>query len=397
MPERFRYCVRMISWSNSQLPTHSPFSHDYTPPRKMGLGVIGLGEGRSIVSAAVSSRLWTLVNICDLNTELIAERKKEFGLECPGTTRMEELLVDPAIDAIAIYTPDALHAQHIRSTLEAGKHVICTKPLITDLSHGPSLLAAARAAGCQVLVGQSSRFIHPMWRQREDVVNGLHGALTAVEAHYFGDHRWFYTKPWTRGEGVNEVFQGLSHAVDLVRGHLPDIEEVMGYGLSTRHARALGQINPDALHFVMKTRSGELARVSGHYGQLTLANKAQDMIQCIVRGTEGVSIANFAQLNYQRRIMENGQAVEREEDFSAWHPYYWRFGGHSHHAGEFQNYLDHLARSLHEKTLARPDLRDGLRTVATLEAMNRSVKTGQPQRVSAVLAEFGLPELCGPV
>ena len=305
----------MIPWLPSQPPIESPFSYNYTPPRILGLGVIGLGEGRSILSASVHSRLWNLVNVCDLNADLIAERKREFALECTGTTRFEEMLADPTIDAIAIYTPDALHADHIRLSLQAGKHVICTKPLITDLSAGAGLLAEASAAKRHVLVGQSSRFIHPMWRQREDVSSGKHGDITAVEAHYFGDHRGFYTKPWTRGNGVNEVFQGLSHAVDLVRWHLPNVEEVMGYGLYTKHASALGQVNPDALHFVMKTTSGELARVSGHYGQPVLAKNAQDMIQCIVRGTEGASISKFAQLRYQSRFSIDNCLKEYEGSF----------------------------------------------------------------------------------
>ena len=52
------------------------------------------------------------------------------------------MLADPAIDAIGIYTPDHLHAEHVIRALDAGKHVICTKPFIDNLAR------AARRAGC---------------------------------------------------------------------------------------------------------------------------------------------------------------------------------------------------------------------------------------------------------
>src|SRR5712671_6221048 len=92
------------------------------------LGVLGLGEGRSIISAALASEHWHIGNVCDMNESLCRERQQEFSL--PGyTTRYEDLLADPEIDTIAIYTPDQFHARHCLAAFEAGKHVICTKPL----------------------------------------------------------------------------------------------------------------------------------------------------------------------------------------------------------------------------------------------------------------------------
>src|SRR5690242_17404158 len=98
-------------------------------PKKLRLGVLGLGEGRSIISAALNSEHWELACICDLNGDLCRERAAEFRFD-RYTTSFDDMLADPAIDAIGIYTPDPLHATHIRQTLEAGKHAICTKPLI---------------------------------------------------------------------------------------------------------------------------------------------------------------------------------------------------------------------------------------------------------------------------
>ena len=48
--------------------------------KKLRMGVLGLGEGRSVISAVQSSELWELGAVCDLNEELCRERVREFGL-----------------------------------------------------------------------------------------------------------------------------------------------------------------------------------------------------------------------------------------------------------------------------------------------------------------------------
>jgi hypothetical protein len=48
--------------------------------KKLGLGVLGLGEGRSIISAGVNSGLWQVARLCAVNTQLGAERCREFNL-----------------------------------------------------------------------------------------------------------------------------------------------------------------------------------------------------------------------------------------------------------------------------------------------------------------------------
>src|ERR1017187_7354363 len=98
-----------------------------SPTKRLGLGVLGLGEGRSIVSAALKSDLWDVAQVCDVNEELCRARCAEFGLS-RYTTLYDEMLADPAVDVVGIYTPDHLHAPHTLQALEAGKHVICTKP-----------------------------------------------------------------------------------------------------------------------------------------------------------------------------------------------------------------------------------------------------------------------------
>src|SRR5271165_6752348 len=119
--------------------------------KKLGLGVLGLGEGRSVISAGVHSRLWKVASLCDINEELCRARCGEFGLS-RYTTSFDEMLADPAVDVVGIYTPDNLHAEHILKSLRAGKHVICTKPFLDNLSHAREDLDAVRRSSKLVMV-----------------------------------------------------------------------------------------------------------------------------------------------------------------------------------------------------------------------------------------------------
>ncbi|MCC6422248.1 MAG: Gfo/Idh/MocA family oxidoreductase [Phycisphaerales bacterium] len=356
---------------------------------KLGLGVIGLGEGRSIMSAALSSDYWNLIRVCDLDTQILRKRAAEFEFDA-CTTRFEELLDDKNIDVIAIYTPDSLHIDHCVAAMRAGKHVICTKPLITSLDRASELLSAAESSGKHLFVGQSSRFFEPMIHQRQDFESGKHGELLSVQSHYNHDHRDFMNKPWARSGGVNWIFGGLSHPVDLVRYYLPDIDEVMAYGLISPAGRELGQRQADTIHAIMKTRSGKIARVTGCYGSPHPCEEGQSLISCVLQGQRGASESCYQDLRYFTHFEGEGQAVHRyPED----HKYYFRFAARDHHAGEFQNYIDYFARCLRQGTIPKPDVREGIITVAVMCAIEQSIALGKPVRPAQLLVQAGLSSL----
>jgi predicted dehydrogenase len=351
------------------------------------LGILGLGEGRSTMSAALNTSMLTLKTICDLNEDLCKQRSKEFQF-FNYTTKYEDMLNDPEIDIIAIYTPDKFHAEHIKQALQANKHVICTKPLIDNLSKAQELFELQKKTGKKVFVGQSSRFFEPAKRQRKDFEAGLLGDLITVESHYHADHRWFLEKPWALENSFKWLYGGLSHPVDFIRWYLPDIEEVMGYGMISSNGKTAGLKNEDTMHFIFRSADGRIARVSGAYtGPIQPAQRDSGM-SVIVRGTEGASQADYHELRYAITDKTGEEKLVHWGDKTI--KYYFRFEGQSHHAGEYQNYLEYFADSITNNTTAYPDLKEGIGTIALLQAMEKSLKTGAPVKVSEILKAHGL-------
>ncbi|WP_370479455.1 Gfo/Idh/MocA family protein [Tamlana flava] len=353
----------------------------------LNIAILGLGEGRSTMSAALQSKKIKLVKVCDVNEELCKTRAKEFDFD-NYTTNYQDLLDDKSIDIIAIYTPDHLHAEHVKQALLHDKHVVCTKPFIDDLTEASELLDISHATGKKVFIGQSSRFSEPMKKQKKEFDKGTIGDLITVEAHYHADNRWFLKKEWSLLKSFKWLYGGLSHPVDFVRWYLPDIDEVMGYGMISTNGEQAGLKNEDTMHFIFKAKDGRIARVSGVYSSPTQPTKRDSTLSCILRGTLGASQADYHELRYSVTTNEGEERIVYWGDEKL--KYYYRFEGQSHHAGEYQNYLEYFVDSIEQGFTAYPNMEEGIGTVALLQAMDRSLETGLPIKIADVKQEFGL-------
>ncbi|RYG21568.1 MAG: Gfo/Idh/MocA family oxidoreductase [Chitinophagaceae bacterium] len=351
------------------------------------LGILGLGEGRSTIAAALASEHYELIQICDSSLETCQLRAKEFDFH-HYTVSYQQMLDDKTIDVIAIYTPDHLHAEHVKQALLHGKHVICTKPFIDDLLKASELLTLSESTKKKIFVGQSSRFFEPAMRQRKDFEAGNIGELITIEAQYHADHRWFLTKGWSLKQSFKWLYGGLSHPTDFIRWYLPEIEEVMGYGMLSSNGATAGLKNHDTMHFIFKAKDGRIARVSGAYTGPTQPAYRDSGMSTILRGTEGASQADYHELRYALTDKTGEEKIITWGDSALKH--YFRFEGQSHHAGEYQNYLDYFAASIVNDTIAYPDLKEGIGTVALLQAMDRSLETGRPVKIDDILKEYGL-------
>ena len=110
----------------------------------------------------------------------------------------EALLADPAIEAIYNPLPNELHVSWTVRALEAGKHVLCEKPIALDAKEAAALTAAAKAAGKHVAEAFMVRF-HPQWRRAKEIANsGEIGEARAIQtffSYYLTDPANIRNKP----------------------------------------------------------------------------------------------------------------------------------------------------------------------------------------------------------
>jgi predicted dehydrogenase len=381
-----------------QLPTGRPIvgqrptTASLAPEKRLGVGVVGLHEGRTLLVALKHTGFCQAAAGCDLSDEKLAEAK-QIHPDLFLTKNFDELLKRPDVHIVAIYTPDSLHAAQIAVAFRAGKHVICTKPLINDLAQAGPLLAAAAetaargAVSPRLQVGQSTRFFEPFRRQRADFEAGRLGRVELVDAHYNHRMDWFYDKsPWSLAE-TDWAFLGLSHPLDLIRWYLGSIAEVHAYGMHTALGRRYGVKGHDAYVVNVRAADGRLGRVLGNYG-ITELSAARSVIECFLMGDAGTSLASYPDLEYVHLAAD---ASEVHEDYHhALTGYYFRHELKGMHYGEFANYADYFARAILENTPNSPDLREGLETVCLMEAVRQSAQAGRPVELAPLLQSAGL-------
>jgi len=100
---------------------------------------------------------------------------------------LDTVLADPAIDVVHIATPNHLHAPQVRAVLDAGKHVVCEKPLALTAADARDLVARADAAGRVHAVCFNLRF-YPLCHQARALVReGAIGQPRFITGHYLQD------------------------------------------------------------------------------------------------------------------------------------------------------------------------------------------------------------------
>lgn len=366
----------------------------------LGVGVLGLHEGRTLLVAlnhvipppvglttgdATRAPHAHAVAGCDLSADKIAEARRD----CPDlfyTPDYAELLARPDVDIVAIYTPDQYHGDHIVQAFEAGKHVICTKPLVNSVSDARRVLESGRRTGRKLLVGQSARFFESFQRQRRAFEAGEIGAIEFLDAHYIHRMDWYYEKSAWVAKDTDWVYLGLSHPLDLARWYLGRIDEVFAYGTQSALAREYDARSFDIYTVNLKAADGRIGRVLGHYGLHELPS-VRNCVELLLFGSGGTSQAQYHDMRYAYTRPDGAEVTE--DMLYSRRGYYFNNEVHGMHYGEFANYAEYFAQALLAGRDYSPGLEEGLETFCVMEAVRQSAQTGAPVRVGPLLAEIG--------
>jgi predicted dehydrogenase len=125
----------------------------------VNVGVVGLGQGRSHLSAFQALEQSRVIAVADLQPELRASISDEYEVETRYET-IEQLLADDRIDLVVIATPDHWHGRHAIMALEGGKHVLSEIPMATRLDEVRRILELTRTSGLKYHMGNQVRYAH---------------------------------------------------------------------------------------------------------------------------------------------------------------------------------------------------------------------------------------------
>ncbi|NLE99549.1 MAG: Gfo/Idh/MocA family oxidoreductase [Anaerolineales bacterium] len=125
---------------------------------KLRVGLVGFGGiAHTHVPGWQASAYTDLVAGADVNSAVLPEWRQKYGIEKLSTDPMQ-LISDPDIDIIDICTPNMYHTAQVIAALEAGKHVICEKPLAPTPDEIRQMIAARDRSGKLLMTAQHFRF-----------------------------------------------------------------------------------------------------------------------------------------------------------------------------------------------------------------------------------------------
>jgi len=149
-----------------------------------------------------------------------AERGRRLAAEVGAAyhTDYRELLARPDVQAVSVCSPPSLHAEHAVAAARSGRHVLLEKPMCPTLAECDAVIAACRAQGVRLMVGQTQRFIASDIAARELVQRGEIGRpvlITDVSVHPDAGARGWV---WDRGIAGGGIFMSSAvHRADWLR------------------------------------------------------------------------------------------------------------------------------------------------------------------------------------
>lgn len=181
----------------------------------VGLAIVGAGYIADMhCQAAAAVAGVRLVAACDRNPDRLAILADRHGI-ASRYSALDELLADPAVEAVVIGLPNSLHAPTTIASLGAGKAVLVEKPMATNVEDAASMVAAADAAVVPLMVGHMWRYRLEVRAVREAIAAGRIGRPFKTKGYGvhvdWGPAGWFRERALAGGGALADM--GI-HAID---------------------------------------------------------------------------------------------------------------------------------------------------------------------------------------
>ena len=344
------------------------------------IGVIGTGSiAREHLKAYKKNPHVEIYALCDLNADLVAQRAEEFGVPAERTfTNCEEMLKLPEIDAVSVCTWNAAHAPCAIAALNAGKHVLCEKPMAMNAEEARAMKEAADRNGKLLMIGFVRRFGNDCDILMDLISNDQFGEIYYAKATYLRRNGnpggWFGDK--ARSGGGPLIDLGV-HVIDLSRYLLGRPKPVSVYGATFRK---LGN-RPDI--------KGGKAYLSARANDTTVCD-VEDLATALIRFDNGavVSVEASFSLNLKKDVgsielfgTKAGAKIDPElEMYSEMNGYMTNVTLTNPTAlsfdGLFAREIDHYVDCVRLGLPCRSPAEDGITLMKILDAIYESAATG---------------------
>lgn len=308
-------------------------------------------------------KLGELSAVCDIIPEKVKKIATKYNAKY--YLSFDDLLKsEPAVDVVSICTPNGLHAEHVIKSLQAGKHVLCEKPLCITSAAAWQIIETEKYSGKKLFVVKSSRYNPLLQQLKKSIDDNELGIIYSFQLSCFWNRPEEYYIDW-RGKMFPDggtLYTQFSHYVDALLWLFGGISEVSGYTGNFAHQSSIEF--EDTGVAVLQMNSGSLGTLNW---SVNTYKKNHEIALTIIaeHGTISLGGEYLNKIIYQnsKHLSLNDQHVNPSTDYGFYK------GSMSNHNEIYKNLIEALQNSDHPFANAF----DGLRTVEAIEKIYKAV------------------------
>jgi predicted dehydrogenase len=372
--------------------------------RTIGVGMLGyafMGKAHSNAYKTLAYMTWPppllpeLVAIAGRDERAVAEAARRYGF-LSHVTDWRALIADERVELFDNSGPNYLHSEPTVAAAEAGKHVICEKPLGRDAAEAHEIWQRVDAAGVKHMCGFNYRFVPAVRLAREMIEGGEVGEIRHFRGRYLQE--WIagadFPMVWRLDKsaaGSGALGDLGAHVIDLARYLVGEVSAVSAATRTFVREREGGTVNvDDAVESVVEFESGAVGTIEAS----RFCPGRKNALSWEINGSKGSIAFDLERLNELQVHLVGSEPGPRAQGFrqvlvsEADHPFWQHWWPHGHTIGwehTFVHELHHLLGAIRDGGDVGPHgatFEDGYRAAEVCDAMLRSAESGGREAVT---------------
>jgi predicted dehydrogenase len=370
----------------------------------IGIGMLGyafMGKAHANAYRTLAYMTWPpplmpqLVSIAGRNEEAVAEAARRYGF-ADHVTDWKTLVTDDRVQLFDNSGPNNLHGEPTIAAAEAGKHVICEKPLGRDAAEAYETWQRVEAAGVKHMCGYNYRFVPAMRLARQIIESGELGDIFHFRGSYLQE--WIVDADFPMVWRLDKSVAGSgalgdlgAHVIDLARYLVGEIAAVSAVTKTFVPEREGQKVDvDDAVESLVEFDNGAVGTIEA--SRFCLGRK--NAFTWEINGSKGSLAFDLERLNELQVHMKDSKPGASAQGFrtvlvsEADHPFWEHWWPQGHMIGwehTFVHQLHHFLTAIRDDGDVAPHgatLEDGYRAAEVCDAMLRSAQGGAREQVT---------------
>lgn len=351
----------------------------------IGVGMLGyafMGKAHANAYKTLRYMAWPppleprLVVLAGRDGDAVSQAAQRYGFE-RSTTRWEEMVNDGDVELFDNSGPNNLHAEPTIAAAEAGKHVVCEKPLGRDAGESYEIWKRVEAARVVNLCAFNYRFLPAVRAAREAIAAGELGEIYHFRGRYLQEWGTTDAPVWRFDRelaGSGALGDLGAHVIDLARYLVGEIRSVSAVAATYKAGRTVD----DAFEAAVEFHNGAV----GTFEASRFAIGRKNALSWEINGSRGSLAFDLERLN-ELQVSEGTGGFRTRLVSEADDPFWSWWWPHGHMLGwehSFIHELEHVLGAIAGRNAIGPDgatFEDGYRAAEVCDAIVRSASDGR--------------------